>query len=382
MAESWGNDNAGKFDEDLVSDPNNANILKVNDVDNNDADRPAIFAKNSDVRANARALKIEGMAEITANIPEWPNGGTVGLKVIHSNPARGDALEVEGASVFNGSIHIDGDVLTKSNSGSTVAISDVNEGNDDKIALHTINSSNNPDALSLKAEGTVDLDGIRIAAGGWINTSGLGLNLGTSEPTDNVRIGRSQKDTYIAGNHLYIDGNDLKLRVANVLLSGCIDADPAEEVDDLSFGTNEETLNVKISRPNQTTIVQGDLQVDGEFEGQGAMRALANLFVGTNENDGLIDANGTENNRDLKIGNTDLITNNVILSRLGKLVDILGKLRINGNELILDNSESLATGSGIKINPTGQGSFSPSIDVIVSGTCVFYFDSEGGHSNV
>ena len=42
MAESWGNGEETQYNEDLVSDPENTNILKVNDVDNNDDDKTAL----------------------------------------------------------------------------------------------------------------------------------------------------------------------------------------------------------------------------------------------------------------------------------------------------------------------------------------------------
>ena len=65
----WGNDGDDRIEEqDLITPENPAEgdpaIIRVNDVDNNDADRPAIYAKNSNAGADARALMVEGKAEV------------------------------------------------------------------------------------------------------------------------------------------------------------------------------------------------------------------------------------------------------------------------------------------------------------------------------
>jgi len=67
--EHWGNnsgDPGSQWNEDWVSNPAHTNILKVNDVneDNDDNDdKIAIHAINQSTNADARALKIEGIAE-------------------------------------------------------------------------------------------------------------------------------------------------------------------------------------------------------------------------------------------------------------------------------------------------------------------------------
>ena len=74
MAESWGNDAATRYNEDLVSDPKNKNILKVNDVNDNDDAKIAIHAINSSTNANARALKVEGSTEINKLLVDEVSG--------------------------------------------------------------------------------------------------------------------------------------------------------------------------------------------------------------------------------------------------------------------------------------------------------------------
>ena len=53
MAESWGNGVPAKYNEDLVSNPANHNILKVNDVNVNNDAKIALHTINSCTKANA-----------------------------------------------------------------------------------------------------------------------------------------------------------------------------------------------------------------------------------------------------------------------------------------------------------------------------------------
>ncbi len=116
MSEVWGkNDPADKKNQDLVSDPQYHNILKVNDVNNNDDAKKAAEFINSSTNANARALKVEGKSEF------------------------------------------DGNIFTTESSYATLKINDVNEDNDAKVAIHTINSSQNSGSRALKVEGQVEI---------------------------------------------------------------------------------------------------------------------------------------------------------------------------------------------------------------------------------
>jgi len=114
MAESWGNAAASKYDQDIVSDPANNNVLQVN-TDTGDQgagdDLVAVHAINKATGANARGLKVEGVSEFG------------------------------------------GDVITDWDIGPVVKIEDVNIGDAgaNKIALHTINSNTGANARALKA---------------------------------------------------------------------------------------------------------------------------------------------------------------------------------------------------------------------------------------
>ncbi len=100
MTDVWGNPDGDQKNQDLVSDTENTNILRVSNVDNNDADRAAIFAKNSNTGANARALKVEGKADIIA--VDTDNPVSTGLKIVNASSnanALGFALEGRGGAI-------------------------------------------------------------------------------------------------------------------------------------------------------------------------------------------------------------------------------------------------------------------------------------------
>ncbi len=66
MPNTWGNNNAGVFNEDLVSAVANHNVLQVNTDTGagGGADKIAIHAINLNADDDARALKVEGKTEL------------------------------------------------------------------------------------------------------------------------------------------------------------------------------------------------------------------------------------------------------------------------------------------------------------------------------
>ncbi len=132
-------------DQDLVSLGNE--IIEVADIE--DDSRVALKASNTD-GVDAVAIEAEGKVVVTANSDGNPV--SIGLKTTNdSTNANARALKVEGKSEF------DGNIFTTESSHSTLKINDVNEDNDAKVAIHTINSSQNSGSRALKVDTVISL---------------------------------------------------------------------------------------------------------------------------------------------------------------------------------------------------------------------------------
>ena len=176
---------------------------------------------------------------------------------------------------------------------------------------------------------------------------------------------------------------DEGLTVGKQASNGYVDAGGHVMLDiDLKLGTRDKTEDVEIGRNGKTTTVKGDLEVDGEVDFNaglnvdGAAALVGAVTTGDGNNDGTIDA--ASSSKDLKLGTDSNNTQNVEITRAGKYADIKGYLRLNSNELIMDGSASLSTGSGFVHDATGHGG-GQSIDVIIGGNRVGYWDSLGYH---
>jgi len=135
---------------------------------------------------------------------------------------------------------------------------------------------------------------------------------------------------------------------------------------DLKIGTGIVTEDVEIGRTGKEVYVKGRLDAE------------EHVRVGTAANDGLIDA--ADDARDLKIGTQVDYTGDLILSRSGKMTDIMGKTRHNGMQVIINDAATLgaATGCGFMYNSNGHpGPNEPCIDFYVDGTLVGYIDANG-----
>lgn len=68
--DSWGNGALGQLDENIISDPDNGNILKVSDLEHvagHGANKIALETANGNTGASARALKATGHSEFVGN---------------------------------------------------------------------------------------------------------------------------------------------------------------------------------------------------------------------------------------------------------------------------------------------------------------------------
>jgi hypothetical protein len=105
-------------------------VIRVNNVNNANPDRPAIYCENSNASDDARALKAVGIAEVTRLVVN--TRADMGGIIVLTNP---------GSINMDGVLDISGDITTDPATKPVIKVNDVNTGNDAKIALHTINSS-------------------------------------------------------------------------------------------------------------------------------------------------------------------------------------------------------------------------------------------------
>jgi len=482
MAESWGNNNLGKFNEDLVSVPENENILKVSDVNDQGGgdNKIALHTKNSSNAANARAFRAEGKSDflgivgvfgnliveddldvsnkgcVKVNDVEDGEGSGDNKIALHtknsSNAANARAFRAEGKSDFLGvlkvtdNLHVDGDIYSSSklyqidevllgqapNGGPAIpakidAMGDPPDGPLD-LQLGTQNATNDVivshSGQTTTIQGKLEVDegiaNFKVGpsdAAGEIDSGGTegtpqDLKIGTGVGTDEVIIarenqltitqgrlrvgrdiagvhGRSKIDAYTPPGHgwsshlrigteedtdnVYISRSaqgirtiiQSELRVGPVGEDGNVDAH-----EDLYLGSLE-TNDVIISRQNQSTKVQGSLQVDGNVDFDGALQ------VGPAADAGEIDAGGTPNAQKLKIGTSEQ-TDDIIIGRAGQTIDMFGQVRMNSNGIVMDNSVDVLTGNGMIFNPDGHpGPLEPCIDFYINGAVVGYVDANG-----
>ena len=228
------------------------------------------------------------------------------------------------------------------------------------------------------------------------DADGLALEaVGKTKLNGDVEISDEQALTIVDGdrdgNALYTknsnEGNDAralkaegKVEIKNGILM--LDNCPIQTLgaQSLYIGSGQSNF-VYISRQNFPTHIRGNLRVYQVTELDARLDAQGHIRVGDANNDGLIDA--ADDSRDLKIGTQADFTGDIILSRDGKITDIMGKGRLNENELILDSSPGLSlaeAGYGIVYNAAGHApQNTPSLDFVIQGTVVGYIDSTGWH---
>ncbi len=163
-AQVWGNQGDNQNEEqDLVTkinpDEGDQAIIRVNDVNNNDADRAAIYAKNSNTGASARALYTEGQVEMVAGLTGNPAITTA--KVY--NPSTDNsalALAVTGRGNIGVQLANDQDDAAKQalNVMGNTHMQSYTGVNAAHKTLHVVNSNANANARALKVEGKTELD--------------------------------------------------------------------------------------------------------------------------------------------------------------------------------------------------------------------------------
>ncbi|MFH0765880.1 MAG: hypothetical protein V2A61_05610 [Calditrichota bacterium] len=409
MPSVWGKDTVSTENQDLVS--GNQNILRVNDVNNNLEARPAIYAMNSNMNGNARALKVQGMAEIRGNIPGAPNGTTISLKVVHSqNPFLGTALVVEGVSKLDGLVTVEDDATFNGK----IIVEDLDAN---AVALQTTNTSTDGDARALKVTGKTELDGLVIRhtqnCCKLNEINGYGIYIGDESPSGGVNIGRSGQDVYLNA--------DTRVNGLVVIQNGSLESGNPEDLN-LYLGTNPGfTENVEIGQNGSDVVVHGNLivdaaqgnpgrmdaQVDGanprnlEIGSQNAsadivlgrdghevrtvddMKVGGDLNVGPTNDGGRINSGGTAlTPQSLKIG-TLTGTADVVLGRAGRTVDHSCQARLNSNGIVLNNAAAVGdiptAGCGFIFNNGGHGG-GPAIDFYTEGVLRGWVDSLGFHN--
>ena len=320
-AEVWGNALGNQNEEqDLVSpvDPEEGDpaIIRVNDVNNNDAARPAIYAKNRNVGANARALKVEGTSELRGHVnvhgPLFITGVENGLYSKNNDPL------LIGSSVDTGEVIIGGDhdnVRTVSN--------------------------------------------LRVQNG--LDGTNSDLNIGATNRTNDVNIGRDDQDVNVVDD-LNVGGD---LQVGAAAAAGVIDAggDPAAQ--NLQIGSGNSTADVQIGRNNQNTIVRsnilkvGPANNPGGIDSGGTQAAPQHLKIGVN--------NVTE---DVIIGRD---TRTVVVQTQVRMNE---NAIIMNNGTAIDNVNAC----GIVLNPAGHAGIpAPTFDFVVWGLVVACIDANGAY---
>jgi len=454
MPETWVVQQAVPDNVDLKTVANTGNVIEVRNVNIDATERVALKSTNTNTGSSSRALYSDGQVEMVAGLTGNPgittakiynpstaslaralavtgDGGKAATISNETNDAGVLALEVNGnttmQSLSTGNpAHVTLDVDNGSSHASARAIKAAGEveidaystGNPATIGLHVKNASTHASALALKAEGTVELDGIRFDSG-YINTAAGGLNIGTNSPTAGINLGRT-------GENLHIN-SDVIRTYGELRADAGVQANANENESDLKLGTNEnETFSVTIGHANVPTTVQGDLTVNGDINGVGAMdvngdilvgaaaaagkidsggsavspqdvkigtqtlsadvelsrsgklvKAVGDVRVGTTTGAGKVDAAGTPTAQALKVGSGST-TANVELGRSGQTIDMFGQERLNSNALVMNGATSHTASNSIAMiaNATGHGG-GPSIDFYISGVMVRYVDATG-----
>jgi hypothetical protein len=123
----WGQnvgDPTQEGDQDLISAEESGSIVRVNDVDNDDEDRPAIYCENSNASDDARALKAVGIAEVTRLVVN--TRADMGGIIVLTNP---------GSINMDGVLDIGGDITTDPATKPVIKVNDVDNNDQYRPAI-------------------------------------------------------------------------------------------------------------------------------------------------------------------------------------------------------------------------------------------------------
>ncbi len=211
----WGNSGNSQLNQNIVSDPANKNILKVNDVNNGNDAKIALYAKNGSNNADARALKVEGKSEFVGAATITGDATVAGI--IHISGAETSLESTDGDELWVGTSADTGQVVL-GRSGQTVRV------NGGVVAVADI-------VVGEGGDGKIDANGGNL------------LKLGTQAGTNDVQLGRSGK--------LVKAMTDLTVGVAAVI--GKVDSNGTDaSPQDLQIGSGLGTANLLLSRSGET----------------------------------------------------------------------------------------------------------------------------------
>ena len=328
-------------DVDLETIEENKNTIKVNNVDSDDRDRPAIWAINSNAGASALALRVDGKLEVNGHMVNANDSIEVDAE-FHVN----DLLAAEAQ------LHVVGGITAESYAliDGRISAGDINDANN--AALHATNSNIGANARAVKATGMSEMvANVNVDA----DTTGLKVSNASARAGSRALMvdGKSQFDGATTFNN------------------------------DVTFDDGEVTCNVELHVDN-TLFAEENLHVEGDIRGIGGITLDGNidlegqLTVGPENSAGIIDAGGAVlTPQNLKIG-TGTTTNDVQLGRAGQNFDIFTQARHNSNGVVLNDDASLTAGTGIGfiVNAVGHGN-GPSIDFYVNGAVQGWLDTTG-----
>ena len=358
----WGNPDDNQIEEqDLVTkinpDEGDQAIIRVNDGNNNDEDRPAIFAKNSNAGADARALKVEGKSELDGAL-QVSGAVQIGLGEVTGEIRVGEFDGTEETEP-NFELIADDDGTAELTVGKVEFEGDDGEGNPVYAISPGLDLNLNSDGTGSLELGVVDCNldpensnpaprtRMRIEA----NTPGnsgarieaLIYEPGTqfhAESTLHLNNDPGTSDVIVShGDQQEAQFNAATVRVLSPRMTlGNIDGQ-VHEVGHLDGnGSEDELLPDPLDLKIGTRILTGDLTL-GRIGRTCAINSA--LEIGADEDDpALLDAALDDADpRELKIG-TQASTDDITLSRAGKDVNVADDLNVGGD---------------LKVGPTDDG---------------------------
>ena len=319
--------------------PANKNVIKVNDVNDNDDDKKALHVINSSTDSSARALKVEGVAEI-----------------VNSNEAVALVVIGSGSSVIQaGNDENDASKLVLSIIGNNYMASDPS-GNLAHITLELKNLSTHEDARALVVEGKVDIDGrIRILAGSHGNITVPDVN---DNDDQSYACTLSNTSTNEAARALYAEGA-IEIDRHSLTRDALIVSGQTVMSFDGTLDPRADTLKVIGSTnhlENAAFVVEGNTHLIGVpvipevtrsnavlIKNESTNPASRAIYVshGPSEFDTRIHVNdidggtpGAEFPTDMNIGIQPDFTNDLILSQEGQTTHVQGDLQVDEDAVL------------------------------------------------
>ena len=342
MPDVWGREEEGEQtpNQNLVSLGNEI----INVVDIEDDDRTALKTANTSDAANARALKVEGMAEIVANVFEMAPGST-GLLVSNASrnpfgralkvqtPFEGDPPGTVTAEIVNESSHQSARALSVKGRTNIEAID--GEGDPNTIGLHVINRSDHDNAKALKVEGRTEINA------SMAGDPGLKvINAHIGEDSRAMVVEGLSDMTYSRG--LNEDSPCLRIVRTGAGFSNAVALQAEGKSEVVAYATgNPASIGLQVTNTSNHANARA-LKVEGKTELGG------DVLVGIEDNAGNIDATGGQNPQNLNIG-AGASTADVNIGQAGGKVTVMGELRVTEelhvNDLLVAEAAACVVGN-------------------------------------